>query len=90
LFFFTGELRTLSEEWLKPNYQNIWVAGGAALARDFICLQLADEIRLTILPIILGDGIALFDGACSEQALHLKEATAYKNGAVELCYVIKK
>jgi dihydrofolate reductase len=90
IVFFAGELKTLVDEWLKPNYRNIWVAGGAALARDFICLQLADEIRLTILPIILGDGIILFDGTCSEQALHLKDTTAYKNGTVELCYVIKK
>lgn len=90
IVFFTGELRQLLNEGLKPNYQNIWVVGGASLVRDFIRLQLADEIRLTVLPIILGEGIVLFDGSGTEQTLHLKDVTAYKNGTVELCYLIKK
>ena len=60
------------------------------LAKDFIRLQLADEIRLSILPIILGDGIAFFDQLKQEQALHLKDVTAYNNGMVELCYEIRK
>ena len=31
-----------------------------SLVKDFIRLKLADEIRLSILPIILGDGTAFF------------------------------
>jgi dihydrofolate reductase len=60
------------------------------LTRDFIRLQLADEIRISILPIILGDGTLFFDQIGKEQALHLKEVKAYKSGMVELCYEIKK
>ena len=59
-------------------------------AEDFIRLKLADEIRLSILPIILGDGIPFLKGIGQEQALHLKDVTAYKSGMVELCYEIKK
>ena len=78
------------KERLKPTYKNIWLAGGALLAKDFLLLQLADEIRLSILPIILGDGLLFFNHIGKEQALHLKDLTAYKNGMVELCYEIKK
>ena len=60
------------------------------LAKDFIRLKLADEIRLSVIPIILGDGILFFDHIGQEQALHLKDVTAYKNGMVELWYEIKK
>jgi dihydrofolate reductase len=77
-------------EKLQPVYKNIWVVGGASLVKDFIQLKLADEIRLSILPIILGDGILFFDHIEQEQALHLKEVTAYKSGMVELWYEIKK
>jgi dihydrofolate reductase len=77
-------------ERLKPNYKNVWVAGGAMLAKDFIRLKLADEIRLSILPVILGDGTPFLDHIGQEQALHLKDVTAYKNGMVELYYEIRK
>jgi len=88
--FYTGDLNALVHERLKPNYKNVWLAGGAMLAKDFIRLQLADEIRLSILPIILGDGIRFFDPPGQEQPLHLKDVTAYKNAMVELRYEIRK
>jgi len=87
---YSGDLNKLVNERLKPKYKNVWVAGGAMLAKDFIRLKLADEIRQSIIPIILGEGTLFFDQVGQEQALHLKEVTAYKNGIVELCYEIKK
>ena len=87
---YSGDLNKLVNEWLKPNYKNVWLAGGAALAKDFIRLKLADEIRLSVMPVILGDGTLFFDHIGQEQALHLKDVTAYKSGMVELCYEIRK
>jgi dihydrofolate reductase len=88
--FFSGDLDKLVNERLKPNYKNVWMVGGAILAKDFIRSKLADDIRLTVLPIILGDGLPFFDHIGQELPLHLKEVTAYKNGMVELWYEIKK
>ncbi len=88
--FYSGELHKFVNERLKPKYENVWVVGGSMLTRDFIRLKLADEIRVSILPIILGDGLPFFDHIGQEQTLHLKETKAYKNGMVELCYKIKK
>lgn len=87
---YSGDLDKLVNERLKPNYKNVWIVGGAMLAKDFIRAKLADEIRLSVLPIILGDGLLFFDNIGQEQSLHLKDVTAYKNGMVELCYEIKK
>lgn len=87
---YSGNLNKLVNEQLKPKYKNVWLVGGAKLARDFIRLNLADEIRQSILPIILGDGTPFFDQIGQEQALHLKDAKAYKSGMVELCYEIRK
>ncbi len=87
--FYSGDLNTLVNERLKPNYKNVWLVGGAVLAKDFIQLKLAHEIRMTILPVILGDGMPFFEKTGQEQALHLKDVTAYKNGMLELCYEIK-
>jgi dihydrofolate reductase len=87
---YSGDLDKLVNERLKPSYRNVWVAGGAMLAKDFIRLKLADEIRLSVMPIILGDGTLFFDHIGQEQLLHLKDVKAYKSGIVELCYEIKK
>lgn len=88
--FYSGDLNKLVNERLTPKYKNVWVVGGSMLTKEFLRLQLADEIRVSILPIILGDGLLFFDHIGQEQTLHLKNATAYKNGMVELCYEIKK
>ena len=87
---YSGDLNQLVNERLKPNYRNVWLVGGAKLAKDFILAKLADEIRLSILPILLGDGTPFFDHLGQEQALHLKDVTAYKSGMVELRYDIRK
>ena len=80
---------TLVNEKLKPRYKSVWLVGGAILSQEFIRLKLADEIRLTVIPIILGDGTYFIGGIGQEQALHLLDVTAYKNGMVELQYEVK-
>ncbi|MGF7041900.1 dihydrofolate reductase family protein [Mucilaginibacter lappiensis] len=87
---YSGDLNKLVNERLKPKYKNVWLVGGAKLTKDFIRLNLADEIRQSILPVILGDGTPFFDQIGQEQALHLKGVTAYKSGMVELHYEIRK
>jgi len=87
---YSGDLNKLVNGRLKPNYTNVWLVGGAMLAMDFIRLELADEIKVSVLPIILGNGTLFFDRVGQEQALHLKDVTGYKNGMVELWYEIQK
>ena len=88
--FYSGDLNKLVNERLKRTYKNVWLVGGAMLVKDFIRLKLAEEIRLSIMPIILGDGTRFFDHIGQEHALHLKDVTAYKSGMVELLYEIRK
>ncbi|NER15059.1 dihydrofolate reductase [Leptobacterium flavescens] len=88
--FYTGDLSDLVNKHLKPRYKNIWMVGGAELTKDFIRLNLADDIVISMMPVILGDGILFFDHVGKEQLLHLRDVTAYKDGMVELTYEIKK
>jgi dihydrofolate reductase len=88
--FYSGDPKKLVNERLKPNYKNVWLVGGSLLTKDFIRLKLADEIRISVIPIILGDGTLFFDYIGQEQVLHLKDVIAYKNGVVELHYEIRK
>jgi dihydrofolate reductase len=84
--FYSGDLKALIVEKLAPRYRNIWLAGGAMLSQRFLELGLVDEIRLTIAPVLLGDGLRLFGGSLSEERWNLKNVVAYKNGFVELSY----
>ncbi|HTF21825.1 MAG TPA: dihydrofolate reductase family protein [Chryseolinea sp.] len=87
---YSGELVGLVNDRLKPAYRNIWIVGGARLTQDFIKQKLADDIRLSILPVMLGGGTRFLDHLGHEQLLHLKEVMAYKTGMVELWYEIRK
>jgi dihydrofolate reductase len=87
--FYSGDLNRLVNERLKRNYKNVWMVGGAMLAKEFIRLKLANEIRVSVMPIILGEGTMFFDHIGQEQALHLKDVAAYKSGMVELHYEIR-
>lgn len=84
--FYSGDLKTLLDEKLAPRYRNIWLVGGAMLSQRFLELGLVDEIRLTVAPILLGDGLRLFGGSLMEKRWNLKNVVAYKNGFVELSY----
>jgi dihydrofolate reductase len=84
--FYSGDLKTLVDEKLAPRFRNIWLVGGAMLCQRFLELDLVDDIRLTIAPVLLGDGLRLFDGLPTEKRWDLKNVAAYKNGFVALSY----
>ncbi len=86
--FYSGDLNKLVNDLLKPKYKNIWLVGGAETAKDFLQLQLADELIVSFMPVLLGNGILFFDYIGKEQKLHLKDVTAYKDGMVEMSYEI--
>jgi dihydrofolate reductase len=84
--FYSGDLKRLVNEILAPRYGNIWLVGGAKLCQSFLKLGLVDEIRLMIVPVLLGNGLRLFDNSATEVRWQLKNAVAYKTGVVELSY----
>ncbi len=86
--FYSGDLKELIDNQLSPYYENIWMVGGANLTRAFIQQNLADEIVISIIPVLLGEGLPFFDDLKKEIALHLKDAVAYKDGMVEMTYEI--
>ena len=83
--FYSGDLKKLVAEKLAPRYRNIWLVVGAMLCQRFLELGLVDEIKLTIAPVLLGEGLRLFD-SLTEKRWDLKNVVTYKNGFVELSY----
>ena len=87
--FHSEEPENLVNNQLKSQYKNIWMVGGAALTKEFLRLDLADDLIVSIMPVLLGDGLLFFDYIGQEKQLHLKEVKAFKDGMVEMWYEVK-
>ncbi|MGF6953376.1 dihydrofolate reductase [Neobacillus sp. B4I6] len=69
----------------KPG-KDIWLYGGASLITTFLNLGLVDEFRLSVHPIILGEGKPLFIDIKKRVNLKLVETKRFPSGVVQLCY----
>jgi dihydrofolate reductase len=69
--------------------KDIWLVGGGELVRAFLRKRLVNEIRLTIHPRLLGDGIALFSTPYPETELKLLRCEEYKSGLVQISYEVR-
>jgi dihydrofolate reductase len=87
--FYSGDLAHFVNGRLRPAFRSIWFVGGSVVSAECLLLGLADEIRYSILPILIGDGIPFFAKLNRDIALHLAELKAYKNGTVELRYEVR-
>jgi dihydrofolate reductase len=85
----SGDLAELVNGRLRHRFRSIWVAGGGAVAGECLRLGLADEVRYSILPVLIGDGIPFFENLDKDVLLHLVEVTAYISGMVELHYEVR-
>jgi dihydrofolate reductase len=66
--------------------RTLWLEGGGELVASFLEHRLIDEYILSIVPIMLGDGIPLFKSPLPEHRLELLESTDYATGLVQLHY----
>ena len=87
--FYAGDLALLINTILRPGFRSIWVVGGGAVCSECLRRKLADEVRYSILPVLIGKGISFFENLDRDTALHLTEVKAYKNGMVEICYEVR-
>jgi dihydrofolate reductase len=87
--FYSGDLAQFVNGHLRKKFRSIWFVGGSVVSAECVRLGLADEIRYSILPILIGDGIPFFAKLGCDIALHLAEIKAYKSGIVELRYDVR-
>jgi dihydrofolate reductase len=83
--FFAGEASALVEQLGLAGTQRLYVDGGAVI-RDFLASNLIDDMTISIVPTLLGQGIALFGPGVPEQRLKLENSTSYPSGLVQLRY----
>jgi dihydrofolate reductase len=70
--------------------RNLWVVGGGNVASQFADAGLLDEVLVTVVPVVLGEGKPLFDRQVPGGPLQLTGASALDSGMVELRYEIRR
>jgi dihydrofolate reductase len=87
--FYSGDLTQFVNDRLRPAFRSIWFVGGGSVSGECLRLGLADEVRFSIMPVVIGEGISFFAGLDRDVALHLMEVKAYKSGMVALRHEVK-
>lgn len=85
IHFVSMNVKELIRSLLKKPGRNIWICGGADLINQCVNENLIDEYHITTVPILLGEGIRLFDRGHQPVRLML-ESVREENGLITAIY----
>jgi dihydrofolate reductase len=86
IVFYSGNLRELIHSLKIQNEKNILCEGGAEIVNELLRKDLIDELIISIIPILVGKGIRLFDENRPEQKLKLISVKTFESGLIQLHY----
>lgn len=90
IHFFTGDLAELVKDLRSADGKNIFCDGGAETVAFFLEHRLFDELVVSVIPVLLGDGIRLFGKSFPEQKLKLLGSKAFQSGLAQLHYLVSR
>jgi dihydrofolate reductase len=82
----SGDLREEMERLKRDVGGVILIAGSAQLVRGLLALDLVDELRLMVFPVLLGDGKRVFGDLDDKRRLRLAESRSVGDGIAILTY----
>lgn len=85
--FHTGDLAKLVRDLKKNEGKTIYCDGGAEVINELLKHDLIDEMTISIIPILVGNGVRLFQDGRAEQNLKLVHTATFDTGLVQLRYV---
>jgi dihydrofolate reductase len=84
--FYTGNLKSLVVKLKSEKGKNIFCDGGAEIVNELLKDDLIDEFILSVIPILVGNGIKLFKDGRPEKNLELVSVKSFEKGLVQLHY----
>lgn len=84
--YYSGRMTELIQELKKHPGKNIFCDGGAEIVNLLLDEQLFDELIISVIPVLTGEGIRLFRDGRPEQDLELVSAKSFDTGLVQLHY----
>lgn len=89
--FARGEVAALHEELVTAaGDRDVWVVGGGSVASQLAEARLLDELRVHVVPVVLGGGKQLFERRLPGGPLRLAGVVPRDNGMVELTYALDR
>jgi dihydrofolate reductase len=85
--FYSGDLKELVSDLKRKEGKDIYVDGGAEIANVMLSENLIDEFYISVIPILLGNGISLFNNSRPQVRLKLISTKSYNKGLVQLHYL---
>ncbi len=85
-----GDIKKLVTDIKGQNGKDIAVYGGANLLSSLLDLNLVDELYMSIIPIILGQGKPMVDILKQRVYLTLIETMRFSSGTVQLIYQVRQ
>lgn len=87
--FYTKDLKELIINLKKEEGKNIFIDGGAEVVSALLKEQLIDEIIISVIPILVGNGVRLFNDERPEQELELISCKSFEKGLIQMHYKSK-
>ncbi|MBX7107576.1 MAG: dihydrofolate reductase family protein [Chitinophagales bacterium] len=86
--FYSGNLKKLIAELKDAEGKHIYIDGGAELVSALLKEELIDELYISIISVVLGEGILLFKDGLPEMPLKLLSAKTFEKGLTQLHYEV--
>ena len=83
--FHQGPVGALVERLAKTGAKRVYVDGGSVI-RQFVAEGFVTDLTLSIVPVLLGDGVRLFGSTRRDVRLQLTGKRAFRSGLVRLEY----
>jgi dihydrofolate reductase len=83
--FYSGSPRELCTRLAAEGVQRVYVDGGAVI-QQFLSAGLVTDLTVSIIPVLLGDGVRLFGSTGGDLPLELRSTKHFESGLVQLEY----
>jgi dihydrofolate reductase len=84
--FYNGDLSELIESIRQKEGKNIHIDGGSEIVRALLEKKLIDRFIISVIPVLLGNGIPLFRPSFVKQNLRHVNTTSFSTGLVQIEY----
>lgn len=87
--FYNGDIEELIQSLKDKEGKDIYCDGGSLIVKMLMEKDLIDEYVISVMPVILGDGIRLFRGGTPTFDMTLVGSESFETGVVQLHYTRK-
>jgi dihydrofolate reductase len=84
----SGELAAVVERLRADGIERVYVDGGATI-RTWLEAGLVDRMTISVVPVLIGEGIPLFGGTGPDITLDLESSVTFDGGMVQRTYLVR-